>query len=211
MRHRIAGRTLGRNASHRKAMFRNMAVSLINTLRSTEEGETGAPKVQGRITTTVAKAKELRGFIEKLITLARGSLVHAEKADQFASKAARNTSEWKTWRDSDKYPKWKAAVAPVVDLRRRAFALLRDKQAVTILFSDLAKKFEGRNGGYTRVVRLSGYRLGDAGQKAIIEFVGKNDRTKSRKGRKGPAVAKSTPAAGETAPAAEPAKEASGS
>lgn len=203
MRHRIAGRTLGRNASHRKAMFRNMAVSLIRTLRADPE-EKGSAKVQGRITTTVAKAKELRGFIEKLITLARGSLVHAEKAGQFASPAARNTSEWKSWRESDKYPKWKAAVAPVVDLRRRAFALLRDKEAVVILFDDLAKKFEGRNGGYTRVLRLSGVRLGDAGPKAIIEFVGKNDRTKSRKARKGPAVAKSgAPEAVATAAPAE--------
>lgn len=199
MRHRISGRTLGRNASHRKAMFRNMAVSLIRTLRA-EEGEKGAAKVQGRITTTLAKAKELRGFIEKLITLARGSLVHAEKAGQLASPAARNTSEWKSWRDSEKYPKWKAAVAPVVNMRRKAFSLLRDKEAVVILFDDLAKKFEDRNGGYTRVLRLSGYRLGDAGQKAIIEFVGKNDRTKSRKTRKGPAVAK--PASTEAAPAA---------
>ena len=179
-------------------MFRNMAVSLIRTLRI-EEGKKGEPEVQGRITTTLAKAKELRPFIEKLITLARGSLAHAEKAGQFASTATRNTSEWKTWRDSDRYLQWKSAVAPVVNLRRRAFSLLRDKVAVTILFEDLAKKFEGRNGGYTRVLRLSGYRLGDAGQKAIIEFVGKNDRTKSRKGRKGPAVAKSS------APAAAPA------
>jgi large subunit ribosomal protein L17 len=203
MRHRIAGRTLGRNASHRKAMFRNMAVSLIHTVRIDEDDDQ-KPKVSGRITTTVAKAKEIRSFIEKLITLARGSLVHAEKASKLASPAARNTSEWKSWRESDKYPQWKSAVAPVVNLRRRAFAQLRDKLAVEILFDEIAKKFEGRDGGYTRVVRLAGYRLGDAGQKAIIEFVGKNDRTKkTRKPRQAPAVAESEGAAPAAAPATE--------
>ena len=70
MRHRCAGRKLGRNASHRKAMFRNMAVSLIRTLR-TEEGAVGAPRVAGRIVTTVAKAKELRPFVERLVTYAK--------------------------------------------------------------------------------------------------------------------------------------------
>ena len=48
MRHLVAGRKLGRNASHRKAMFRNMAVSLIKTVRI-QEGEVGQPKVAGRI------------------------------------------------------------------------------------------------------------------------------------------------------------------
>ena len=63
MRHLVAGRKLGRNASHRKAMFRNMAVSLIKTVRFLE-GEQGQPKVAGRIVTTVPKAKELRPRIE---------------------------------------------------------------------------------------------------------------------------------------------------
>ncbi len=56
MRHLVAGRKLGRNASHRKAMFRNMAVSLIKTVR-VEEGASGQAKVPGRIVTTVPKAK----------------------------------------------------------------------------------------------------------------------------------------------------------
>lgn len=203
MRHRISGRTLGRNASHRKAMFRNMAVSLIRTVRVDEEDKQRA-KVAGRITTTVPKAKELRSFIEKLITLARGSLELAEKAGKLGTTAARNTAEWKAWRDSSKYPEWLKAVAPVVDLRRRAFAELRDKLAVEILFDELAKKFEGRNGGYTRVLRLSGYRLGDAGQKAIIEFVGSNDRTKVRRSRSAPTVSVTEPATpAADAPAAE--------
>lgn len=99
MRHRVRGRTLNRNASHRKAMFRNMAVSLLHTLR-TEEVE-GKAKVSGRIVTTLEKAKELRPVIEKLITLAKKAQPHLEAAEQFATAAQRNTEAWKEWRTSD--------------------------------------------------------------------------------------------------------------
>ena len=64
MRHLKAGRRLGRNASHRLAMFRNMTMALIR---------------HERIITTVAKAKEVRPFIEKLITLAKQNTLHARR------------------------------------------------------------------------------------------------------------------------------------
>lgn len=177
MRHRMRGRKLGRNASHRKAMFRNMAVSLIKTVRIDEEAE-NAPKVSGRITTTVQKAKELRPFIEKLITLAKKAQPHAENAAQFATSAEKNSSEWKTWRESEQWNQWNQAMAPALSYRRRAFADLRDNEAVDILFDELAERFTERTGGYTRIVRLATVRLGDAGVQAIIEFVGERDRVK---------------------------------
>jgi large subunit ribosomal protein L17 len=198
MRHRIKGRTLGRNASHRKAMFRNMAASFIKTVRI-EEQVKGQPKTAGRIVTTVPKAKELRPFIERLITIARKARVHEQAATEFATKAGRNTSEWKSWRESDQWQKWNQAIAPAVKARRKAFALLRDKLAVQILFSDLAERFEARDGGYTRVLRLAEFRLGDAGQKAVIEFVGVHDRVKQRRARQAPVAVPAAPAA---APAA---------
>ena len=201
MRHRIKGRTLGRNASHRKAMFRNMATSLIHTVR-VDEDDPRKPKVQGRIVTTVAKAKELRPFIEKLITLARKSLQYEADAAPHATKAARNTAEWKDWRKSDRWQKWNQAIIPAVNSRRKAFALLRDKRAVSILFDELAKRFESREGGYTRVLRLSTVRLGDGGPQALIEFVGTHDRVKTRRTRQAPAVAPTT-AEATAAPAAE--------
>ena len=117
MRHRVAGYKLGRTAAHRKAMTRNMMVSLIE---------------HERITTTVPKAKHLRPKIEKLITMA--------KNDTQAN-------------------------------RRRAFAKLRDKEAVKKLFSVLGARFNERPGGYCRILKLSKPRLGDAGERAIIEFI----------------------------------------
>ena len=51
-----------------------------------------------------------------------------------------------------------------------------DKAAVRILFDDVAPRFEDRDGGYTRILKLATPRLGDAGARAILEFVGENDR-----------------------------------
>jgi large subunit ribosomal protein L17 len=175
MRHRIAGRTLNRTASHRKAMFRNMAASLIKTLRSVEGAENN-PAVPGRITTTVPKAKEIRPFVEKLITLAKKGIIADTVAVQYATKAAKDTAEWKAWRESPTWSQWAQARSPGVEARRRAFAALRDIAAVEILFSELAPRFA--DGGYTRILKLAKFRIGDATRHAILEFVGQNDRVK---------------------------------
>ena len=196
----MKGRKLGRNASHRKAMFRNMACSLIRSVR-VDEDDTERPKVAGRIVTTEPKAKELRPIVEKLITLARKAAVHAKRAEQYASTAQRNSDEWRTWRNSEKWNQWNQAIAPAVAMRRRAFAQLRDNQAVDVLFDELAERYADRPGGYTRVVRLARVRLGDAGKQALIEFVGERDRVKT-KTRQAPAVVEDEPAAEESAPSA---------
>ncbi len=180
MRHRNTGRKLGRNASHRKAMFRNMACSMIISTNVSEDAE-NAPKVPGRIITTEAKAKELRPMIEKLITLAKKSLKHKEAAREFETTAEKDSKAWKDWRESAEWQKWSAAISPAIALRRRAFAELRDKNALRILFDELSYRFRTREGGYTRIVRLATPRLGDNGTRVLMEFVGENDRTKKKK------------------------------
>ncbi|BBN80198.1 50S ribosomal protein L17 [Pseudoalteromonas sp. JBTF-M23] len=116
MRHRKSGRQLNRNSSHRKAMFSNMAGSLVK---------------HEIIKTTLPKAKELRRVIEPLITLA--------KTDSVAN-------------------------------RRLAFARTRDKEVVGKLFSELGPRFEGRPGGYTRILKC-GFRAGDNAPMAYVELL----------------------------------------
>ncbi len=116
MRHRHSGRQLNRNSSHRKAMFKNMSASLFD---------------HELIRTTVAKAKELRGVAERLITLA--------KVDTVAN-------------------------------RRLAFARLRDRDAVTKLFTVLGPRYAERPGGYMRVLKC-GFRTGDKAPMAYVELV----------------------------------------
>lgn len=190
MRHRKKGRQLGRSSSHRKAMLKNLATSLFLTLRDDmfyegmyqSDGTTPVkpPKYKGRVTTTLHKAKEVRPLVEKCITLAKKALPHLEAAEAFASDADRGTDAWKSWREGEGWQKWNAAIAPAITYRRRAYALLGDKEAVSILFEDVAPKFSDRPGGYTRVLKLAGVRLGDAGAQAVIEFVGENDRVREK-------------------------------
>ncbi len=193
MRHRMRGRKLGRNASHRKAMFKNMACSLIRTLRP-DPDDPGAPLVFGRIVTTTPKAKELRPFIEKLITVGKKAKIAAAAAEQYATTAEKGSAEYKQWREGEGWRNWTAARAPYVTLRRRAFSKLRDEEAVDILFEELADRFENRPGGYTRVVRIAARRLGDGGEQALIEFVGEADaRTRSGRKRTAPVVRDDAP------------------
>jgi len=179
MRHRRRGRKLGRNPSHQRALLRNLASSLFLTERDAEF-DNNEPKVKGRIVTTISKAKEVRPLVEKCITIARRSLTAQRDAEEFATTAERNSDEWRAWREGDQWQQWNQAIAPAVAARRRAIQLLGDKQAVSILFDDIAPRFEDRDGGYTRILRLAQPRLGDAGTRAILEFVGQNDRVTER-------------------------------
>jgi len=116
MRHRKSGRKLSMTSAHRKAMFKNMTVSL---LRHEE------------IRTTLPKAKELRRHAEPLITLAK---------------------------------------TPSVANRRLAFSRLRDREMVSKLFDDLGVHYQGRPGGYLRILKC-GFRPGDKAPMAIVQMV----------------------------------------
>jgi large subunit ribosomal protein L17 len=179
MRHRRRGRKLGRNPSHQRALLRSLASALLLTERDAEYDD-NKPKVKGRIITTIAKAKEVRPLVEKCITVARRGLVAEEAAAEFGTDAKRGTEEWKSWRQGNRWRQWNAAVAPAVAARRRCLKLLGDKQAVRVLFDEVAPRFTDRPGGYTRILRLAKPRLGDAGERAILEFVGVRDRVVQR-------------------------------
>ena len=190
MRHRKKGRRLGRSSSHRKALMKNLASAIFLTERPDyfyeglvqADGKTTVkpPKHKGRITTTVHKAKEVRPLVEKCITLAKKALPHMEAAEALNTTAERGTDAWKQWRTGDGWQKWNAAIAPAINYRRRAMTLLCDKEAVSILFDEVAPRFVERDGGYTRILKLANVRLGDAGAQAVLEFVGKNDRVKTK-------------------------------
>jgi len=172
MRHRRKGRVLGRSPSHQRALLRNLASALMLTEREVEVDEVGAPKVSGRIVTTLAKAKEVRPLVERCITIAKRGLVALEHAKAHGTDAARDSAEWKAWRTSGRWGQWAKAIAPAVAARRRVVTLLGDKQAARIVFERIAPRFTDRPGGYTRILKLATPRLGDAGPRAILEFVG---------------------------------------
>src|SRR5687767_9080250 len=149
MRHLKAHRKLGRTSEHRTSMLRNLATSLIN---SREE----------RIVTTLPKAKELRPFVERAITLscrahnlsdddARALHLRRQAAGFFH---AGNTSVAAlTGKRGQLRPERTAGVAA---LRR--------------LFNELGERYKDRPGGYTRILKL-GHRDGDRAELAIIELV----------------------------------------
>lgn len=116
MRHGISGRKLNLTSSHRKAMFANMATSLLR---------------YEQIKTTLPKAKEIRPIVEKLITLG--------KKGGLSSK-------------------------------RRAISLIQDQDIVSKLMGSLADRYQGRNGGYIRIIK-AGFRRGDMAPMAVIELV----------------------------------------
>ncbi len=109
MRHRVAHRKLGRVTEHRIAMLRNQATSLLR---------------YEHLTTTVARAKELRPFVERLITIAKRGVAGGE------------------------------ANGKTLHARRLVLHDLQDREVVSKLFETLAPRFQARPGGYTRLLRL---------------------------------------------------------
>ena len=172
MRHRRKGRTLGRSPAHQRALLRNLASALMLTERDVDADDDGAAKVRGRIITTLAKAKEVRPLVERCVTLAKRGLAAEAQAKAFGTEAERDSAEWKKWRTSDQWKQWAQAMAPAVAARRRVITLLGDKKAARVLFERVAPRFTDRPGGYTRILKLSTPRLGDAGPRAVLEFVG---------------------------------------
>ena len=157
-------------------MLRNLAAALFLTEREIDEFDPNPPKVKGRIITTLQKAKEVRPIVERCVTIARRTLDSQQEADRLNTTATRGSDEWKAWRKGEGWQKWAKASAPVVSARRRVLVLLGDRQAMHLVFDKIAPRFADRPGGYTRILQLAKPRLGDAGTRAILEFVGVRDR-----------------------------------
>ena len=145
MRHGKKFNHLGRKSAHRKAMLSNMSTSLL---------------LHKRITTTLAKAKELRKHVEPLVTRAKEDTTHN---------------------------------------RRVVFSYLQNKEAIKILFGEVAEKVGNRPGGYTRIIK-TGYRVGDNAEMCIIELVDFNElmlkeakpaKKATRRSRRGSSTSKS--------------------
>jgi large subunit ribosomal protein L17 len=151
MRHLKAHRKLGRTSEHRHSMLRNLATSLIN---SRDE----------RITTTLPKAKELRPFIERAITLSRRA--HSVDGDDAAAQALHLRRQAAGFFHSGN-----TAMKPATGKRGQ----LRPQRTAGVaalkrLFDELGERYKDRPGGYTRILKL-GHRDGDDAELAIIELV----------------------------------------
>ena len=125
MKHRIKGKKLNRTSSHRKALLKNMSQALIK---------------HEQIITTLVKAKTLKPYFDKLITIGKKGNLSA---------------------------------------RRQAISKVGDIKLVDKLFSTLAKRYETRNGGYSRVLK-AGFRYGDAAPMAVIELVDRDEEAKGK-------------------------------
>ena len=131
MRHRVAGRHLSRTSEHRLALRRNMVASLF-------EHET--------ISTTLEKAKEVRGFAEKLITLGKmGTLPARRRAIAMLNNRGIYVEE-----DGK---------------------MVKKGTVVGKLFSEIGPRYLDRAGGYTRIIKLPKCRLGDGGKLVLLQLV----------------------------------------
>jgi large subunit ribosomal protein L17 len=151
MRHLKAHRKLGRTSEHRKSLLRNLATSLITAK-------------DDRIITTLPKAKELRSYVEKAITLSRRAqnlegddtgarALHLRRQAAGYFHAGNHAHSAATGKRGMTTPPRTAGVA-----------------ALQRLFGELGERYQSRPGGYTRIIKL-GRRVGDNAELAVIELV----------------------------------------
>jgi large subunit ribosomal protein L17 len=141
MRHGNSGRKLGRTSSHRRCMFANMLKSLIDN---------------ERIVTTLPKAKELKRKADKMITLAKKDTLAARRKAIAELMVQFNTLTPKEKRQAK-------------EGNTEAYNI--DRKVIVKLFDVLGKRYTQRQGGYTRIMKMSEKRAGDNAQKCVIEYL----------------------------------------
>lgn len=161
MRHRLRGRKLGRNGTHREALLRNLMRCFI----------VEAAQGRGFIETTLAKAKEVRPDLEKLITVALSARIVKEQAKTLRAGAGSSSDEYRNWLASQVGQDWLTLQSRYLHFQRRLFAVVRSRELVNLLVDVVSAKFVGRAGGYTRVVKLAKQRLADGAHMAYLEPV----------------------------------------
>ena len=141
MRHLKRSAKLNRTTSHRRCLFANMLKALIQA---------------ERIVTTPAKAKELRRFADKMITLAKENTLHARRraiAEMMIRFNPLTTKEARALKKGDET------------------VLTGDRLVVEKLFEVLGPRFQTRQGGYTRILRLPNKRIGDNAEQCLLEYL----------------------------------------
>lgn len=181
MRHRIHHRKLNRTMEHRKALRRNMAQSLIE---------------HGKVETTLPKAKDLRPFVERIVTLGvKVRRCAAARDDAGGLRARRQLSRLLGERSlipaehQETYEGMSDAARAkslrMVSGRRYRTGEPRGKLAFTgqsvthRLIETVAARYEDRPGGYTRIIRLAKRRVGDHSPLAILQLVGNEEAPSS--------------------------------
>lgn len=180
MRHKLAGRHLARTPAHHLAMRRNLAQSLFQ---------------YGEVTTTLPKAKEVRSFVEKLITLARKndlrsrqrvisilndrSVISREEQEQFD--AMSSTQQDRVLRNRSGRRHRTGTVPASYNKKTYPFVA---RSVVHVLINEIAPRYKDRPGGYTRIIRLAKRRVGDNTDLAILQLVGTDGEQAGDTGKK---------------------------
>jgi len=170
MRHRVAYRKLGRVTEHRISMLRNQATALLR---------------YEHLETTVPKAKELRPFVEKILTCAKKAALANDGTKEGKIKAL----HYIRLAESKLGP---MAGTGVYDKKNELVPV--NETVMKKLINELGPRFKDRPGGYTRILKLHTRRLGDAGEQAIIELL-KEGEVKPKKERPTPVAPAPTPVA----------------
>jgi large subunit ribosomal protein L17 len=164
VRHKKAGKRLGRRKEERVALARNLTSALFDQFGEDREF----------IKTTITKAKWVKPFAERCITIGvKGYRELQKAADANGSTVAelqdQHTKEKKKFKDFP--PKVREHLGKSIHYRRMAVSKLRNPNAVKQLFAEIAPRYLERPGGYLRVLRTNKSHLGDAADVAILGFV----------------------------------------
>lgn len=153
MRHRIVTMKLSRDKDHRRALMRNLAACLF---------------ISGRIKTTLPKARFVRGFVEKLITIAKEGDLNARR-----HVIALLQDRW-------------IVDAEETDVKRdKSLNIVKGPRLIKKFFDEIVPKYAKVSGGYTRIIRLADRRIGDNSELCFLELIDPTEEKKTKKAKTG--------------------------